>query len=438
MPDLLELLRMKNIFGVPPIKPGLAPLQLPVFGGGPDVPPMIDFGKGAPPIGVSDEIPGATGASPSMDIAERLSKLYTPETAATERFNKLIEEYPRMENYKPGWLRTIAAALSAFGPGGHDMGMKIALMPYQQKLADWKAMIEPAYQAANLERLANINERSMAYQTISAQLRAEADEERARNNQRNAEIRQQRANVYEWKARNPQGKLIFPKGGFVQMVDPVTGQVTTLKDSEGQPIPTGVLTDTDRIELEKEAELAVVGERGAQARQTERLRQAGEASAVESRGWKIYNVPDPQNPSQMKAVKINEITGEVKDIQTGPVSKPTGTGSQQAEVPGQTKIRLYNKAIELKMTDPELGKFIVIGPGTNEWSIQEGFRGPSPEQRKRITDFIYGVSPAASHSPTTPTPGTRIKVRQKATGKIGTIPAEQLEQALAQGYELVK
>jgi hypothetical protein len=392
MPSFLENLRLRNIFGTPPLVsdtsgPGG---QFDMFPQRPSpwenvqMGPQMDFGQPPP----QEAVPPST----NFDITRGMSELYSPETAASERFNQMIGQQPRMEDYKPSVLRRIGSALTAFGPGGMEAGMEFLHRPFTEKMTDWRAGIGPAQQAANLERQSNINERQLAYQTISTQLRAEADAERAKHNERNAAIRQQRADVYEFKARNPNMRFDF-SGPTVKIADPLSGQVSDTG------IATGSLSDADKLMLQQEQAMERIGETGRQQRMTEGIRQTGREELQGMRGWTIGTIPDPNNPNQSIGVRIHEPTGEVQPIQfggqqVGPVTRPT-SGARGAESPAQLKVRQFNAARQLSSTRPDLAKFIRIGSGNNFTIIQPGrFSGPTPEQFAEITEAIFqGGSP---------------------------------------------
>lgn len=325
-----------------------------------------------------------TNPEPEYDIRSRMSELYSPERGATERLNQMFQQFPQRN--KPSFLRRIGAALSSIS-GGPEVGERQLYKPYYEQLEDWKTKIGPVSRAAEIERSTNVNERQFAYQTIATELRNKAIEARERNDERSALIRQQRADVYEYKARNPDFRFDF-SGPTVMISDPASGQVTNSK------IPTGSLSDTDKIALQQESALEQIGARGRQARELETAKQAGRETIAETRGWKVYNVPAPEGGQ--KAVKINEITGEVRDLETvtGPVRKPTA-GRTDELMPTQVRVGQLNKARELKNTRPDLGKFIrIIG---NEFEIDSpsigvfgGARGPTKQQYDEINQAIYG------------------------------------------------
>lgn len=453
---------MKNIFGTPPLPDmaGQNPIAQPMDMGIQTAPtPYEDIQFDTPQPATDTPIPTVqpNPIQPPVNqpangglsnIAQKMAEMYTPESEASDRYNKMISDYPNREDTKPGFWRSLGSAIIDYTKGP-QRGQAFYDQPFQDKLIDWKNKIGPAGTAANLERNQNVNERTMSYQTASNILRQNAQDEKAKMDEANIKIRQQRADVYDWKAKHPNMKMVFPKGGNIQAVDPTSGKVIDLG------IPTGTLTDADKYDLQQENAIARIDESGNQARQTEGVRQGGREAIAETRGWQIYNVPDPANPGQSKAVKINAITGEVKDIAgvSGPMSKPSSTGNKP-ETPRQKRDREYNAASQLKNTDSELGQFIKIGsPGSNDFEItqpsdptffgyQRGHKGPTPDQAKRINDIVYGssaMSPVASHNtPTTSTiPKGRVAVQDKKGNKF-TVPAEQLQQAISQGYTEIR
>ncbi len=413
-PDFMQLLRLKNIFQ-PPMGNDL-PEQGGIFGSTPPPPPLFN------PAPMDVQAPGTSlsqpmAASPGDRIAQEMARLYTPETEMTDKFNQMVGNIPSQADYKPSMLRRIGGALTAvgggfdgkggfrFNPQSVEAGMNLMNEPLNKNLADFKTKIGPAYQAASLEKQNNVNERTMAYQTISQQLRAEADNERANNNERNAQIRENRAKIYEFKARNPGKKFNF-SGPTVMMTDPATGEVSDTG------VPTGHMSQADKMTIEQENAIARIEATGGQQRQTEGVRQTGREGLAETRGWKIYNVPDGQGGQ--KAVQINEVTGETKDVTSGPaktpvgaVNKPGGGSSGKTELPTQTKVRQYNSARELVNTRPEFSKFIRLGPGANEFRITQPSTnfwgsptGPTAEQVAEIETAIYGMPVSAIGQPT--------------------------------------
>lgn len=504
-PNFMELLRLKGIFQTPPMANDLP--QQGGFGGNmgfPEPPPgpvMNAPAVDVQPPGTSMSAP-MPAQSPSDRVAQEMARLYTPETTATANFNELLGNYPSREDYHPSALRRIGGALTAvggsfdghggfrFNPNAVETGMNLRDEPINKKLSDWKNKIGPSYQAASLERTNNSNERTMAYQTVAQQLRAEADEARNNKNEKDALIRQQRADVYEFKARNPNLKLIMTKGGNVMAFNPADGST---KDTG---IPTGSLTEADKMSMAQENSVERIEKTGDEQRKTEDLRQKGRLDVAETRGWKPYEETLPDGTK--RTFMYNEISGEQRERTPGgspqgatPV-KPGGNTTGKTELPTQTKVRQYNLARELSNTRPDLAKFVRLGPGTNEFRITQpgksfwgGDTGPSQDQVDEIEKSIYGFSksevpinqptrtgkpltpgvpqntpqgspnrpPVTNNGPTssaadrtgrTPTipKGVSIPPGEVAIAKdgkvIGTVREENLEEAIAQGYQAVR
>lgn len=441
--------RLNSIFPTPGMMPpqggisGSVPMMATDIGGEPvwpNQPPPDPMTPRLQDIG-GEMIPPDMGGERPFDVNARMNELYTPSNVASDRFNELATGMPAYE--KPGLGRTIAAALSAFGPGGHKTGQEVMNFNNDRNMTDWKNQIGPAQQAATLERQTNVNERTLAYQQVSQELRARADADKAANNEKSAAIRQQRADIYEFKAKNPNMKLIIPKGGNIQAFDPSTGHTIDLK------IPTGTLSETDKINLNQENALDRQDNAAGNTRKTEGIKQAGRE--------KLKGMPTP---------------------------KREGSVTDKEESPAQTRTRYYNSAQTLTNTEPELAPFIRIEPGgrfTIEAPGGENFfgsqKGPTKEQYDKINKFIYGedlkktpssadlvggsntnINPlvsAAAKSPTIPTstspvtpnstPNSLPPMKLNAQGRVRiigpdgkkvTVPKEQLEEAMKQGYKL--
>lgn len=389
MPDFLSNNRFRNLF--------------PTYGQfGGNTPPMdpyqnLKFGDSGllQPEGVTPPTI-SPNRLPDYDPTARMKELYQPTTDASQQFESMISQYPQRE--KPGWLRTLAAMLTDY-KYGPNAGQKVMDQPFEMKLEDWKNQIAPMQASANLERQENVNSRTLAYQQISAELRDKAQEAKEKNDERNAAIRQQRADIYDFKARNPNMKIVIPKGGNIIAIDPLTGQ------SHDTGIPTGSLTETDKLNLQQENRMGQIAATGQQTRQTEEVRQTGREAIAETRGWQIFNIPDPNNPGQQKAVKINQITGKVEDITQGQISvpgvtKPSSAGGKP-ETEASKKLRTYRLAQELYNRNPKLSKFIHLdkrGPGTFDIELPgvsklRGSYGPTQKEYDEIQDYIYGDMP---------------------------------------------
>jgi hypothetical protein len=473
MPNLMQFLRMSNIFGQqPPIGndlpsqggiTGMMPRDMSSTGPYDPNPAPMSMDPNAsfqPSIGTGD----ANGFDPQALMAQ----MYHPQTDAEDRFNALQDKFPSRDKYKPSNLRRIGGALMAFSsgmapgrglnfyhanPGGIQAGLNFLDEPYNEAMADWKAQIQPAEYSANLERQGNTNERMLANQTVTQMQRDKKMEQDATIAQAKQDNANARTEVYRYKSLHPGLKFNYT-GPTVTYADPITGKVMDTG------VKTGRLSDQDKIDLNQEYGIERIRETGDQSRQTEETRQTGREAIAETRGWKMG-----VDQETGKSILYNEITGETKPVAAGKNVAPfpkAGSGSGfKPEAPTQTRVRQFNAARELYNTRPDLRPFIKLGnPGANDFNITPsndskwfGHTGPTAAQAKEIEDAIYGgASPvlASSHgSGTKPSipmasgavasagpvaPAGRTIIYDKTGNAVGSVPNEQVEQAKQQGY----
>lgn len=175
------------------------------------------------------------------------------------------------------------------------------------------------------------------------------------------DISSKRANVYEFKAKNPGMKFIPTKGGNVVGFNPLTGE------SIDTGIDSGSLSDEEKIHLTGDQTMKEIGARGTiqkdlqNTRGTQALAQIGARTAGQK---------------------------EVKE--TASPSKPM--------LPTQERVSQNNAARELLNSKPELAPFIKMDESGN-FTIEKPSKnffgqesGPSLGQFKQINDAIYGSS----------------------------------------------
>jgi hypothetical protein len=350
---------------------------------------------------------------PEMDAGARMRELYQPQNDASQRFDEMIKQYPQEDN--PSWLRRIGAMIVDYTKGS-NRAEQFYHEPYNKKVTEWKDKIGPAQQAANLERYENVNQRTMAYQQMQTELREKVQIAKEKNDEVKAKILQQRTDIYAFKALHPDWKIVMTKGGNVMMINPQTQEV------HDTGIPTGSMSEMDKITLGQEQALERIAATGEEARTTEGVRQAGRETLVGMRG------------KEARATK---------GVASGSASKDL--------TPSAVKTDRYNKAMAIRNSNPELAKYIKLGsagdftvvPSVKPSWYGIGARGPTPEQHKQIIAAIYGKdapqymqgSQPTTPAITSPTSGT-IKVKNKQ-GQKGTFKGTPAE-AVAAGYEVVK
>lgn len=216
-------------------------------------PPIQPTPSEAPPSESSPPpAPQATG-EPSPNWIKILQDAYKPETGATNRFNELIGNMP--ERQDPGIARRIVASGMAI-KGGMPAADAAMYAPHTRAMEDWKAQVDPAKDAANVERYANMNERqllgnaatTMAWQERtdaaerSAARRAEVDRERIASNEK---IQLEKNALIRWRDR----------GWKFNFDGPTVFMYNATGDFKDTGVKTANLSEMDRLELQQQLRL---------------------------------------------------------------------------------------------------------------------------------------------------------------------------------------
>lgn len=332
------------------------------------------------------------------DIASKIAQLYQPDTSASDAYNKVANNYPTAPNPGVG-LKLLGAGLGTLSDMyGNHQGSKVydnltGETDYQGKLQDWKNQLQPLQQSANLEKGNNANSRMLATQIAGDQIKSDAQNETARNNQvksdetakKNQNIEDYRNQLIQLKqtvANNPDLVPLKTEGGNAMLYNKKTGETVDTGIDQGS------MTAMDKLNSGLSNAMTLE-----QLRNTDKLGQIG-AQGDQSRQTK-ETVPGI-NPK-------------------APTSHPQSE-SQNAQ-------GLFNKAKKLVDTDPELGPFIKLGANTGEGGTRSfeitpfspggflnkatdgflgGASGPNPDQMKRILNSIYGDSTPTPTSPNSP------------------------------------
>lgn len=173
-------------------------------------------------------------------------------------------------------------------------------------------------------------------------------------NKQKVGISQQRADVYDFKAKNPNSKIITPGDGKVYAIDPITNEKTDLgidTYSESEKNQLGIDRDTTKIT-----------NTGAEARKTEELRQKGRESLEE--------------------VKARH-TRELEEYKSGIPSKSADLPTQQSK---SFQVN-YNKLINSR---PDLRKFVKLDEAGMPIINKVGQGGLTQIDRDYINKSIFG------------------------------------------------
>jgi hypothetical protein len=388
---------------LPPVYPGFdAPMN-----------PMPDMSMGADVYG---------GVVPPPDFNQmRMQQLFSPEHAAQDRINQLLGQIPQPEN--PSFMRKLSASLVA-GGGNFDQADKILHEPYDRKYEEWKNQFGPALQSANLERYSNATERQAAQNQMQFDTQNRRISETEAHNreteklgQDKLEIQRKRAEAYDFKVRNPAWKMVPSKGGNVFFVSPDgTQKIDT-------SIPTGSMTDYDRINLMGENRLEQIGAQGNEARKTEEVRQGNR-----------LELEDVRQPNRI----------ELKATPSGnSINSPNRPTSEY-----QIKQGRINRAVFYRNEHPELadsirtenGEVTIDPPNSGIFGL--GGNGMTASQYKEAQDYIFGPQMGRSNNVTQQNlqPGQSIPpdgfmIMTNPQGQKVKVPAKKIQWAKENGYK---
>lgn len=305
--------------------------------------------------------------------------MFTPIQSGIDPYREIINDFRNqqmpMGNVSPMARQSISRPMATnnqpdglrFGgvfDSGNNPGADIIARGARDTNNIYESYKKPALQAGNVLAAAGIKPNEQFPGERDA---LDLDHEIKKTNLEIAKRRmadtEKRTSIAEYKAKNPNLKFVPVKGGNVIAVDQQTG------DHFDTGIATGTLSEADAIEM-----------RGEQARET--------------------NKEKPVKPE-----------------------KPL--------LPTQDKVQLFNKAKELYDRNPAYRDFIKLGEGTFDIqapgkSLFGGNTGPEQTVYDAIIKQIYGDhNPTTQAVPVAPVvnPTERIRVRDKATGKTGTISA---------------
>src|SRR5262245_3989358 len=403
---LTDFLRMASIFDPKRGDIGTG-VNWPPFGGGQSEPPLVQHPSRS--MDQAEPIPNYHPGQQDQDMDEFLSSLPHP---ALDRYADLVNNMPVRQNPSP-WRYLGGGLLSAlqkepdqvteqidekgrvrktikrgtWNPFGMKEASAILNAPYEQKFGDWSDQVKAAGQAATLEERSLNNRAMQEYRRTTAgtgikreDRLGKAGEERAAIQRGRLELENKKHEFNVWLKNNPEGKVMEVKGGNYILINPRTGENI---DTE---IPTGTLSDREKIELQNQNRLQQIGaqgaerigqikETGAQQRETEGVRHAGDIEEIEARG------------AQQRQTKATP-------------------GSVQAEYPTQQKVGQQLRANQIINQHPEWKGWIYQDANTGLPAVKpSGWNGPDPETRKKILQELYGTEAAGSTTPVAPSSG---------------------------------
>ena len=192
------------------------------------------------------------------------------------------------------------------------------------------------------------------------------------------DIKQQRADVYEFRAKNPNVKIVDNKAGKMQAIDPQSGQIIREWDS-------GSLSEKDKIELQQQGKMAVVEKQGEIG-----SRQIAERGEEQRKNTELQG----RLQKELAEIKDNNSRDAIErraEIQRDLLTLREQMRGDRPNVPSQEKTNIqlkYNKLINLR---PDLREYVELD--------DEGMPVISDDldeaQRLTIHEYIYGKQKAA-------------------------------------------
>lgn len=255
-----------------------------------------------PPQNMAQQSDQANGMGDIRSMMDKMETLGRPTTTAQQAYGQQVQQIPQRQNYQPGALRKIAAGLVGLGQGvgpagmwgGNPVGMRTNPMagaqaqdailshPYNQAMGDWETKTKAMEGPAQLEQRNNTDLRALAnnvmqrelqlqnYASLDTARKATADAKNWANSiaQENADTRVYAASIREYAAKNPLSKFELVPGGNIVAFDPRTKTVTEVKGPDGNPIPSGKVSDLVKLQTQLHNRLAEIEAGGEQQRQT--------------------------------------------------------------------------------------------------------------------------------------------------------------------------
>ena len=340
------------------------------------------------------------------ELINRIIEMYKPKDTYMDQAAELLKTIPPRE--EPRMWRKIMGGVVGGLTRSIPAGREVIEGPYREKMADWAARFGPTSEIAKMEQSRNVNDRMMMGQILAnevARRRAGAYEQNVQSQieKRQADIERDKSKLelQQWLAEHPEQKPIFAPDGFVYLLNERTGESVKTKVNHTE------MSEFEKLRLQHKYTTEEIGARGAQARETEKLRQEGTEKRIEVGKWTVVNVTDPET-GKTKSMRLNTVTGATAPIEGGVVEKPAPTGATErarisaaggeggaGESAKQRKTALYNKAQEAYNTHPEWRKYIKLhAPGTDEFTVYPPgrFFGPDKTTYDDINRFIYGTT----------------------------------------------
>ncbi len=349
----------------------------------------------------------------NFDPMARYRELYTPDTHASDRYDKALGEMPTRN--KPGWLRKGAAIATAFSQKP-ELVEHALYAPYHRNLRDWQSKIDPLAKSAELERANNSNMRMVANSILSNEMADRRLQETVRSNNTRYGQGQQRIDLTRDQG---QQKIDIARamlnGGTVKINDDGSA---TLLTKDGRRID---VTD-DYMNMDWEEKEAI------KAKYAQQRAETIAKARTENAPPKLSSPMIRKNPATGvdEYGHINLTTGEwvtTKQPEGGGVAPQVKTIDMVRDINMRAReIADRNPHWKDWITFDRQQRFTGIKQPPSGPLAQFGFgSGPSPEVYAQITEAIHGPGSGQGlpgNQPPAQQGGVRFK--DTKTGRTGT------------------
>lgn len=362
---------------------------------------------------------------------QRFSQLYHPDNRMSDKYYSMLDQFP--ERNHPGALRKIAATIASLGRP-EDVERSL-YAPYHRNLADWKEKINPLQRAAEIERQNNVNQRMVANQIISQEMGNRRLERQIGRDKTLEQQGNRRLGDQETAARTREdlaSQRIRQADARLKLAEKIAKGGVFKEDDQGNAFMVYKDGTTEPIE----------GMEFLSAEDKAKLRQKYPSSSGGSRAIKTDVIEDPENPGKKVLVQIHE-DGTYTIVKGREDKKPATPTTRTAESTASTELgksrEMLNRARKLKITRPDLSKWISINKGEIAPIPKPSFLPgrPTKAQYDEINKLLAGGEVAASPEVArTGAPTGRVKV-VGPNGQTGTVDVKEASQ-LPRGWRIVQ
>lgn len=187
-----------------------------------------------------------------------------------------------------------------------------------------------------------------------------------------AELDRLKYQLEKWKAQNPRGQIVFPRGGNVTVINPITGEATDTG------IPTGLMNELERQTLIGQQRIDQINTQGL-IRDSQIGMQHG--NAVELEGIRQGNALDRIAATGDQARQTRQT--------------PSANAGANSVLPTQERVRLQNRVGMLIAMNPDWEKWLTINPNSGQVEITRPAtkwyeRGPDQRTYDAMVAAVYG------------------------------------------------